>query len=221
MIMEKVKYLTWAAFHQFTEKSCPSCQSVRPKIPIRRKYVVTVLLECPECGLRYRIPKMSEHQCDRFYQEHYAQGFTTDMPSAERLRQLKESGFAGTEKDYSPYLRVMSEAGIGHASSVLDFGCSWGYGTWQLSKAGYDVCGYEVGKRRADYASQFLECRMLSDPSEVKVDCLFSAHVIEHLPNPCSLWSLAAKIVARGGNVVVFTPDGDGVDNGTIIISGA
>jgi 2-polyprenyl-3-methyl-5-hydroxy-6-metoxy-1,4-benzoquinol methylase len=108
----------------------------------------------------------------------------------------------------------MREAGVGRSSSVLDFGCSWGYGAWQLAaRAGYDVYAYEVSKPRAEYAAQQLECRMLSDPGEVTVACLFSAHVIEHLPNPSSLWRLASKIVSPRGKVVLFTPDGDDTDN--------
>jgi cyclopropane fatty-acyl-phospholipid synthase-like methyltransferase len=157
---------------------------------------------------------MSEQQSNRFYQEAYVQGFTTDMPAADELCQLKEKRFAGTERDYSTYLRIMREAGVGRSSSVLDFGCSWGYGAWQLAaRAGYDVYAYEVSKPRAEYAAQQLECRMLSDPGEVTVACLFSAHVIEHLPNPSSLWRLASKIVSPRGKVVLFTPDGDDTDN--------
>lgn len=213
MFPQKVKYLAWAALHQFAGDSCPSCQSVAKKNPVKRKYVVTALLECPDCGLRYRVPKMSEQQSNRFYQEDYAQGFTTDMPSVDELRQMKAKRFAFTEKDYSVYLKILREAGVGRASSVLDFGCSWGYGTWQLAAAGYEVLGYEVSKPRADYAARNLGCEILSDPAMVTVGCLFSAHVIEHLPNPCSLWELAAKVVLPGGKVVLFTPDGDDTEN--------
>jgi cyclopropane fatty-acyl-phospholipid synthase-like methyltransferase len=213
MIPQKVKYLAWAALHQFGEDSCPSCQSVGKKLPIKRKYAVTVLLECPDCGLRYRFPKMSEQESNRFYQADYAQGFTTDMPSADELWRLKETRFAGTEKDYSAYLGLMNEAGISPGCSVLDFGCSWGYGTWQLMEAGYDVCAYEISKPRADYAARHLGCKMVSNPSEARVSCLFSADVIEHLPDPSSLWRLAEKVVEPNGRVVLFTSDGDGHDN--------
>ena len=213
MIPEKVKYLAWAALHQFAEDSCPSCQSVNRKLRIKRKYIVTSLLECPDCGLRYRVPKMSEQQSNHFYQKAYAQGFTTDMPTADELSQLKERRFAGTERDYSTYLRILREAGVRQSSSVLDFGCSWGYGAWQLAATGYEVYAYEVSKPRAEYAARELECRMLPDPCEVTVACLFSAHVIEHLPNPGCLWRLASKIVIPGGKVVLFTPDGDEIDN--------
>jgi hypothetical protein len=55
---------------------------------------------------------------------------------------------------------------------------------------------------------------MIPDLSEVTgVACLFSAHVIEHLPNPCTLWRLASKILSPGGKMVLFTPDGDGTGN--------
>jgi hypothetical protein len=119
VISQKLTYLAWAALHQFGERSCPSGQSAHKKISLKRKYVVTTLLECPDCGLRYRIPKMSEEQSNLFYQEDYAQVFTTDMPPLSDLRRLKEVGFKGTEKDYTACLSIMRKAGVSPSSSIL------------------------------------------------------------------------------------------------------
>jgi SAM-dependent methyltransferase len=212
-ISQKVAYFFWAAAHQFGDSSCPACGR-EPKSTVKRKYAVTKLVEC-ECGLRYRLPKMSADQSNHFYQSDYSQGFTTDCPSHDELERLKANRFADTEKDYSSYIEVLQYVGITAPQTILDFGCSWGYGSWQLSQAGYSVHSYEVSKPRAEFARKKLGCHILEsaeNPPE-KVDCLFSAHVIEHLPNPAYVWELAKKVLKTSGKIVTFMPNGDATEN--------
>jgi hypothetical protein len=68
-----------------------------------------------------------------------------------------------------------------------------------------------VSKPRAEFARKELGCHILEsaeNPPE-KVDCLFSAHVIEHLPNPAYVWELAEKVLKTSGKIVTFMPNGD------------
>jgi 2-polyprenyl-3-methyl-5-hydroxy-6-metoxy-1,4-benzoquinol methylase len=204
------RYFAWAAMHQLGDRTCPACGSQQPKTFLKRKYGVTQLVEC-QCGLRFRLPRMSQEASDRFYQSDYSQGFTTDCPSDPELETLLRSGFSGSEKCYTRYIDVLQQCGIRPNAAILDFGCSWGYGSWQLSRAGYRVYSYEVSRPRAAFAREKLGCNILMSPSEVPqpVDCLFSAHVIEHLPNPAGMWKLASRVLKPDGKVVAFMPNGD------------
>jgi SAM-dependent methyltransferase len=158
----------------------------------------------------FRVPKPSGEETAQFYQSDYTQGFTTDCPGRGDLAKLKSTCFAGTEKDYSVYIQVLKAIGLEPGSVIFDFGCSWGYGSWQMRQAGYSVYSFEVSRPRARYAAENLECRIHA-PHELpeKVDCFFSAHVIKHLPNPVALWEMALKVIKPGGKVVVFLPNGD------------
>jgi 2-polyprenyl-3-methyl-5-hydroxy-6-metoxy-1,4-benzoquinol methylase len=158
----------------------------------------------------FRVPKSSTEVSDEFYQNDYTQGFTTDCPTPDNLAKLKDTFFAGTEKDYSSHIKVLQAIGLGPGSTIFDFGCSWGYGSWQMQQSGYRVYSLEVSRPRARYATEHLECKMCS-PGELpeKVDCFFSAHVIEHLPNPCALWEAAIKSIKPSGKIVTFLPNGD------------
>ncbi len=157
----------------------------------------------------FRVPKGDPEESARFYQSDYEQGFTTDCPSAEQLRALLASGFVDTEKDYSPYVQVLRAAGIRPGMRILDFGCSWGYGSWQLRQAGYEVLSYEISRPRARYAAEMLGCRLV-DPTELNgaIDCFFSAHVLEHLDHPRDLWKTAHHTLKPGGIVATFVPNG-------------
>lgn len=209
--IERLRYWIWAAVRfPFGNAQCPECQSGLTQV-VKRKYLVTALYRCPECQLLFRYPNSGAIDDWFFYQYRYKQGFTTDLPDDVELRSLLACSFKDTEKDYSPYLKVIDAIGIKPGEIILDYGSSWGYGSWQFLQAGYRVYSYEISKPRAQYAASKLNCIMLDQPQAPpeKVNCFFSAHVIEHLPTTKVLWDIALQVVKPGGTIVIFTPNGD------------
>jgi hypothetical protein len=148
---------------------------------------------------------------DEFYQGEYSEGFTTDCPSEDVLSKLIAQKFSGSEKDFSTYIGVLKSLGMEEGDSLLDFGSSWGYGSWQFRQAGFRVFSYEISKARAAFASAKLSCNLVEsmDKMPEKVKCLFSAHVIEHLPNPNLIWEVARKVLSANGMIVCFCPNGE------------
>jgi hypothetical protein len=173
--------------------------------------LVTELRCCSHCYLRFRVPKDDTFRAARFYNNDYSQGFTTDLPTDDDLHFLLQTAFSGSQKDYTLYIDVMQAFGVTPGSTVFDFGCSWGYGSWQLTRAGYRVLSYDVSRGRAAYATQKLGCTVVADPVDVRrpVDCLFAAHVLEHLSTPKQFWDVARYVLSPGGAVVCFVPNGD------------
>ena len=135
------------------------------------------------------------------------------MPSDEELARLLSAGFKGGEKDFSQYIQVLEAVGVQQGESVLDFGSSWGYGSWQLRQAGFNVYSYEVSKIRADYAKSKLNCQVVDadniDSIRGKINCVFSSHVLEHLPDPNIFWKIVDQVLVPGGKVVCFVPSGE------------
>ena len=206
----KFRYFLWAlARGDRSDRSCPSCTNVQVRT-VRRKFLVTALLECQNCGLRFRVPKDTDTRSRHFYQDDYEQGFTTDVPSDEQLKEMLSCRFKNTVKDYQTYINVLQAISLEPGSTVLDFGCSWGYGSWQLREAGFKVYSYEVSKSRAEFARRKLGCSILGDDLVSEpIDCLFSAHVLEHLTDPNLLWRIAERVLSPNGVVVCFLPNGD------------
>lgn len=205
----KLRYLVWAASRWRMDRSCPACQCPRT-VPVKRKYLVTALYRCEACHLLFRVPKPSAVDNNEFYQHDYAQGFTTDCPDPGTLEALKRSSFRNCDKDFSVYTAVLRTAGLRPGQALFDFGASWGYGSWQLKEAGFRVYSFEISKPRSRYAAQNLGCEMCA-PEQLpdKVDCLFSAHVIEHLVNPRLFWDVARLTLKPTGFIVLFTPNGE------------
>lgn len=193
---------------------CPNCGSKRRHSVVDRKYFITQLRRCVECSMMFRTPTDDPEANAKFYESEYTQGFTTDLPSGDELEKLKQSNFAGTEKDYSYFIGILNQLGLASGSKIFDYGCSWGYGSYQLTKAGFDVTAFEIAATRRKYAEQKLGVRMVEDMDSAadnfagQFDCFFSSHVIEHVPSPRHAFAYAMRLLRKDGLFVSFTPNG-------------
>jgi 2-polyprenyl-3-methyl-5-hydroxy-6-metoxy-1,4-benzoquinol methylase len=190
--------------------SCPSC-GCPDSTMVRRKYVVSALRRCKECQLLFRTPKTTAKENEAFYQKQYTQGFTTDCPSEESLRKYIETKFANTEKDYSDYIDILLAANCKKGDKLFDFGCSWGYGSWQFMQQGFHVESFEISRPRADYARDKLNVKVYNAISEVQdnsYDIFFSSHVLEHVPSVKESIEFGMRVLKPNGLFVVITPNG-------------
>jgi 2-polyprenyl-3-methyl-5-hydroxy-6-metoxy-1,4-benzoquinol methylase len=155
---------------------------------------------------------MTVEESAMFYQTDYSQGFTTEMPNDDALQTVLTNRFKGNEKDYSGYIAVLAALGCKPGQRVLDFGCSWGYGSWQLKQAGYKVIGFEISKPRCGYAQEKLGIDAHTQHEDVgsdqTFDIFFSAHVLEHVPSVRDTIAFARRKLKPGGLFIGFTPNG-------------
>ena len=211
MIPNKVRYFMGSAKKSLLQQGfdCPGCGSSTSAV-VSRKYFVTALRRCSNCALQFRTPTTSANENYLFYQDGYSQGFTTDVPSPEELDDLKQAGFEGAERDYSRAVRILTALGCQPGQRLLDYGCSWGYGSWQLAQAGYQVVGLEISAGRCEYAKKNLGIEAYDDPEDVTgpSDIFFCSHVIEHVPSPAKLLEFAVSSVKPGGWIVILAPNG-------------
>ena len=158
----------------------------------------------------FRMPKTSPIEDRLFYQDDYER-VTTDLPSTLELEELKRASFGpdwAQLRGLHPLLRAI---GVRPGHTIYDYGASWGYGSWQFAQAGYRVYSFEIGRARARYAAEYLDCHVLDEPLGVpdRVDCFFASHVLEHLAQPQTLWRIAAQVLRPDGVVVLFMPNGE------------
>ncbi len=216
--MSKVSYLVRSA-SQFAKPAawrCPNCGSAT-STEVDRKYIVTRLLRCAECSLMYRGPTDSEEFNRLFYNFHYQEGTAMICPSSSAIARLREENFAGDDRDFAGYIAFLERHGAKRGGRLFDFGCSWGYGSYQFARAGYDVQSYEIADDRRNYAIEHLGIRHIDDPFAIveghplagSFDCFFSAHVLEHVPSPSKVIDLARRCLRDGGLFVAFTSNGN------------
>ena len=213
----RVRYFMRSLGHYFNPNRylCPNCGGNNSSV-VMKKYFVTQLHRCANCALMYRTPTETGRQNARYYNKFYKQGFTTEIPDDGKLAEYMENGFAGTGKDWGYYNRVLFNLGLRQQNKLLDYGCSWGYGSYQMQKSGFDVLAYDISCEKREFIRNKFHLPVIEDldkflqenRGEGQLDCFFMAHVLEHLPCPGNAFALAKKLLKPGGIIVSFTPNG-------------
>ena len=215
-LIERIGYFTRQSAQRLAGRSgCPNCGHDRFELR-DRKALVTELRACLHCRLMYRYPVDPPERSVDFYQTDYRQGFTTTMPDDATLAQLIDRRFVGHEKDYAPLVELIARLGIRPGMRVFDFGCSWGFGSWQFARAGYTVTALEISRDRARYARDKLAVDVFDDLAELEAerdlhgtfDLFFSNHVLEHVPSPSDVVATARRLLKPGGLFLAITPNG-------------
>jgi SAM-dependent methyltransferase len=191
---------------------CPDCN--RPEVRLLdRKFIFARLFECQTCLLRFRHPVEDPVRMRSFYQLAYTQedGITTQLPTKPAWDAMVRGGFG--EKDVSHYVSLLHSIFPGRAPSdirMLDYGCSWGYQTWQFREAGFDCTGFEISTPRAIYGRETLGLPVHTDLQEIRsgFDIFFSSHVIEHVPSPRKFMEQAFDLLNPGGYMIIESPNG-------------
>jgi 2-polyprenyl-3-methyl-5-hydroxy-6-metoxy-1,4-benzoquinol methylase len=195
---------------------CPNCGSTDSHI-VSRKYLIAELRRCTRCELMFRLPADDTKASREFYNNgSYQQGFTTDLPNTTMLERLKATNFRGSPKDYRVYISLLDALGLAPGDSVFDFGCSWGYGAYQLETHGFRVTAHEISATRRAYAADRLGVKFIDEldalvpghPLFQSFDCFFSAHVLEHVTCPQQVFRCLDSLLRPGGVFVSFTPNG-------------
>ena len=217
MVNQKIIYLL-TSFKKYLLNNgfnCPGCNH-KFSILIERKYFITCLRKCNKCNLLFRTPTVTSSENNKFYQENYSQGYTTDCPNNDLLKKMIENDFKGTDRDYSRFLEIFKTLKFSDTNDIrlFDYGCSWGYGSYQMKKY-FNVSSYEISKPRAKYAKEKLNIDVLDDVSlknlpisDHRFDVFFMSHVLEHLPNPTETIKFGLSIIKNGGYLISFTPNG-------------
>ncbi len=202
----KVQFLKRILRHrlQGQPRTCPYCEHATALTLLRRKKLVLEVLKCESCKLVFRWPKDTQEDASAYYQDQFAKEFPqVELPSSVQLQDWMRSSFAGTPLDLSPEIEVLRA--LRPVGRVLDYGCSWGYGTHQLRQRGYEAVGFEISRCRTQFARQTLGLAVFDTPGELRAlpagafDIVFSHHVLEHLMRIQDAFDLFAHLVADDG----------------------
>lgn len=100
----------------------------------------------------------------------------------------------------------------GNASTVLDYGCGEGYGTYCLAAAGYKVIGTDINNTAVKGASEKYQlpnlkfCR-LNEFGREKFDFIVCLQVIEHVDKPEELIACLSQMLNNQGLLLISTPN--------------
>jgi SAM-dependent methyltransferase len=176
-----------------------------------RKWLLLDVLRCRACGLDFRYPLDTPEDSAAYYEREYRSAAATQFPAPDELGAMAARDFRDTPWDLESRIRVLRA--LAPKGRVLDYGCSWGYGTYQLRAHGYDAVGYEIAASRAHFGQVHLGFPVLTSPAELEklpaggFDAVFTNHVLEHLTTLAAVLDTFARLLASSGVAVHFLPN--------------
>ena len=209
---QRIEYFLDSAIRYLTKIKCPNCGCESGKL-IDSKYMVTRLFECNQCHLCFRHPVEKVNENKKFYQDDYVESdnITAILPDKNTLKDLISKGFKTGNKSAERYIQLFRLLSGGRSDSrVVDYGSSWGYISYQIRQAGFDLQSFEISKIRADYGNKNLGLEIKTNEAalEGNVDIFFSSHVIEHHPDIPGMMNLAGRLLKPDGLFIAVCPNG-------------
>jgi len=212
-LASKVSFFSRVVRHRLEgqPRRCPNCGETAGLRSLGRKKIVVEVIHCENCLLIFRWPLETPEEARSYYQSEYSEGAITALPEDPELAVQISGGFRGTSLDLSAKIELLKICG--GAGRVLDYGCSWGYGVYQLARAGLDATGFEIARSRARFGREWLGVRILDAPGDLarlpqaSFDALFSNHVVEHLLQLNDAFTEFARLLRPGGLAFIVLPN--------------
>jgi 2-polyprenyl-3-methyl-5-hydroxy-6-metoxy-1,4-benzoquinol methylase len=213
-VSAKYRYVRRILHHRWQgqPRVCPYCGPSSNVKLVRRKKLIVEILQCQTCYLWFRWPADTPMEHEAYYQ----QDFATDapqviLPKPDELKALVNRNFSGSPLEINDKVRVLKSVRPG--GRVLDFGCSWGYGTHQIRQHGFDAVGFEISRPRAEYARANLGLNVFDSLDALAAlpvesfDIIFSNHVVEHLPDIAKSFAVLTGLHRKDGFVFHVLPN--------------
>ncbi len=112
--------------------------------------------------------------------------------------------------------RYLFAARLSRGKRVLDIGCGTGYGTSELARYARSVVGLDSAHDAVEFASIHYRASNVAwvrasaghiPLPDARFDLVVAFEIIEHLQDPVQLVTEAARLLAKGGQFIVSTPN--------------
>ena len=166
---------------------------------------IFLLVECLGCGLRYRSPMPEKATIQKAYDFEY---FQSEYRGGVEKNYIDNKDIYFREaKQLIKIIKRYKRCG-----KLLEIGCAGGYVIKEIQNAGYDVMGVEISREMTDYAQKNLGLKVINgefqeiDFNRDMFDIIYSAHTLEHVPDPLQFLSKVKSIIKRDGILILELP---------------
>ena len=199
---------------ELVPRPCPYCGTAAGEPNCIRPDGLTVR-ECRQCGAFFVSPAPTEAQLANFY-AHYDQDHRSDAPMtpAELLVTYRNRGPL-----YDFRVRELSSMMAFEGKRVLDVGFGRAHFMWCLQSLGADVHGIELDDEAIAIARELgitkvRKATIDACADDQPYDLIVLNDVVEHPLEPRKLLHACADLLAPGGVMLIWTPNG-GAARGT------
>jgi len=165
------------------------------------------VIDCIECGFAHAVPIPTED----FLSEYYKDEFVKNRP--EGFYKKMESDVPWMNILYNEKYDLLDKYVKSKKPSILDIGSGLGYFLVCGKKRGWKVTGIEPSKESCDYSEKMglniINAYLNKNNSLAlgKFDVVHMHEVIEHLPDPLEMVSMAEEMLNPGGILCIASPN--------------
>lgn len=202
--------------------NCPICNGLEYKLLFRdvnRRENINcsgTYVECNECSLVYLndVPSWEDIVKLYSYLDQNQKGSATEL-----REQTEKSSVPGWKKilrkiRFRPHswpLELAQQSG----NSLLDLGCSNTAKLTEFAQRGYDVWGVDLSTKAIEDSRKLLPQGHFFEGELTKVDLprdyfhyIRIDNVLEHVPNPREITKECYRLLATGGQILIYVPHG-------------
>lgn len=199
--------------------NCPICNSNNIKLVLENHpgYIDDIfynIYKCNKCDVSFINPKLIEQGIySIIYSNKESIGYDRYYKYANEIKKVDNplKYLSEMESCYYPVFKVLSER---KKCSILEVGCGYGYLTYALKKADFDVLGIDISSEAIEFAKSNFGNSYLNISIEDyfnicknKYDIIISTEVIEHLPDPNKYLKILSNMLSLHGKIIITTPN--------------
>ncbi len=195
-------------------RACPLCGgAAQPRY--RRPDALTVAT-CARCGLQFVAPAPSQAQLDRFYEDYDASHRLLPGVTPEALARV----YANADPLGDVRLRELATLMDFRGARVLDVGFGRAHLLAMSGRLGAETAGVDPDPRAVELArgvgiKNVRRGTIDAVPNDARFDLVLLNDVIEHPLEPMRMLRRAAGLLAPGGLLSIWTPNGEAPDGGS------
>lgn len=187
-------------------ESCPQCGGKDFARPFPQE--LPAVARCTGCGLLFANPQPSDAELDHIYSEHYYEQFGLLEKSA-----AAKAGLSATKQaTYGLMLRLAEKYAKAQngVRRLLDVGCGLGFSLLAAAKRGWITRGLDPTSPKAapnlhEHSKDIIEGTLDDYKPAEPYDLVSLIDVIEHVRNPVETVKTAARLLAKGGILLLAT----------------
>lgn len=164
------------------------------------------VIDCNKCGYAHVVPLPTTRELKTFYRTQFYNGKPEYISKWESELEYWNLTYEEKYQLFDKYKKSRGER-------ILEVGCSAGFFLKYGKKIGWNVLGIEPAIHAYDYAKNLGINVINSTYEEIDNDALdnfdviYSAYVLEHLPNPQNFIKKSWELLKRGGLLVTEIPN--------------
>jgi SAM-dependent methyltransferase len=173
---------------------------------------------CPHCNTAFSMPRVNADGIYELIYKHaesvrgynnYLKLYRDVKTKRKPLRYLMSKNLA-----FWSIVHILKKKRISEKADILEVGAGFGYLTYALHSAGYNAMGLDISEESINRAIQYLGnyyiCEDVFQYAEThpeSADIIILTEVIEHVENPMEFICSLAKLLKKGGHIILTTPN--------------